>query len=305
MFTGHVTLTGICHNIGGQMDFAINVVVPAAQAFIMFSLGLGLQVSDFKRVIMGGKVVLLGIICQIGLLPLFTFGLIHLFDLTPAFAAGIMLLAFCPGGVSSNVISKLSKGDIALAVSLTAVTSLLAFLTLPPLATLAVLYFMKESAPDFSITDVALFTFFLTTVPVMLGVLIRHLAPTFSARTEGILSNIAVGLWLVLLLGIFAGSRQLIMDMMPILGPVLMALPFGLVIMGWFVGRATGVGIRQSKTLAIETSVQNSPLGIAVAGVIMGTTTGFSDLALPSAIYSVTMYLIILPAIFLFRRIKT
>lgn len=284
------------------MDFAINVVVPAAQAFIMFSLGLGLTVADFSRVFSGGRAVVLGVVGQVILLPLVAFAMVKLFGLSPVFAAGTMLLAFCPGGVSSNVISKLSKGDLALSVSLTAVTSLLAFITVPPLATWAVLHFMGEAAPDFTIGEVALFTFLLTTVPVLMGVAIRHVFPNGAARIEGGLSNVAVGLWAVLILGIFYGSRDLILSLMPVLGPILLMLPFALLLLGLFVGRLFGLNIYQSKTLSVETSVQNSPLGIALAGVIMGTTTGMSELALPSALYSVTMYLIVIPAIFLFRR---
>ena len=117
------------------MDFAINVVVPAAQAFIMFSLGLGLRLIDFRRVFTGGRAILVGVVCQIVLLPVIAFGVVTYFELKPIFAAGVMLLSFCPGGVSSNVISKLSRGDLALSVSLTAVTSLMAFITVPPLAT--------------------------------------------------------------------------------------------------------------------------------------------------------------------------
>lgn len=285
------------------MDFAINVVVPAAQAFIMFSLGLGLTVSDFERVFKGGRAVVLGVIGQVVLLPVIAFATISVFDLSPVFAAGTMLLAFCPGGVSSNVISKLSRGDLALSVSLTAVTSLLAFITVPPLATWAVFHFMGEAAPDFTIGEVALFTFLLTTVPVLTGVAIRQAFPVAASRVEGILSTLAVLLWAVLILGIFFASRNLILSMMPVLGPALMTLPFALLLLGYFVGRLFGISVYQSKTLAVETSVQNSPLGIALAGVIMGTTSGMSELALPSALYSVTMYLVVVPAIFVFRRL--
>lgn len=284
------------------MDFAINVVVPAAQAFIMFTLGLGLTFVDFRRVFTGGRAVLIGVLCQIVFLPLVAFGLVLAFDLPPVFAAGVMLLSFCPGGVSSNVISKLSQGDLALAVSLTALTSLLAFITVPPLAAFSILYFMGEAAPEFSITELSLFTFMLTTVPVMTGVLVRAVLPRLAARVEGFLSTFAVVLWVILLLGIFYGSRDIITQWMGELGPVLMVLPFTLLVAGLILARMLGISVTQSKTVAIETSVQNSPLGIALAGAIMGTTTGLSELALPSGLYSITMYLITLPAIFVFRR---
>lgn len=215
-----------------------------------------------------------------------------------------MLLAFCPGGVSSNVISKLSRGDLTLAVSLTAVTSVIAFIAVPPLTALAILHFMAEEAPEFSITELSLFTFMLTTVPVMTGVVLRQILPRLAQKVEGFLSTFAIVLWAVLLLGIFYGSREIIIEWMDDLGPSLIALPFALMVIGYFLARAMSVSRTQSKTVSIETSVQNSPLGIALAGVIVGGAGGaLSDLALPSGLYSITMYLVTLPAIFVLRRI--
>ncbi|MEO3413110.1 bile acid:sodium symporter family protein [Roseovarius sp. CAU 1744] len=285
------------------MDFAIQVILPAAQAFIMFSLGLGLTLADFGRVFRGGKALLIGIVCQIVLLPIVAFGIVSGFDLPPVLAAGAMLVAFCPGGVSSNVITKLARGDLALAVSLTAVTSLIAFMTVPPLAALAIVHFMGEAAPEFSISNLAVFTFVLTTVPVMTGVLVRHVFAAFSIRVEKFLSNLAVILWLILLVFLFVGNWDLVARTFEMMGPALLLLPFVLMVMGWGAGRLLGVSRTQSKTLSIETSIQNSPLGVALAGAIMGTTAGISELALPSGLYSITMYVVALPAILLFRRI--
>jgi BASS family bile acid:Na+ symporter len=285
------------------MDFAIQVILPLAQAFIMFSLGLGLTTADFGRVFRGGKAIVIGVICQIVLLPIVAFGVISAFNLPPILAAGGMLLAFCPGGVSSNVISKLSRGDLALAVSLTAVTSLIAFMTIPPLAALTIRHFMGETAPEFSIGNLSLITFILTTVPVMSGVLVRHFMSGFAIRVEKKFNTAALSLWFVLLIFLFLGNLDLVALTFREMGVALMVLPAILMLLGWFTGRILGVSRTQSKTLSIETSIQNSPLGVALAGIIMGTTTGVSELALPSGLYSITMYLIALPAIFLFRQI--
>ena len=285
------------------MDFAVNVIVPAAQAFIMFSLGLGLELDDFKRVFTRRKAFLIGAVSQVLLLPLVAFVVVMSFDLSPALAAGIMILSFCPGGVSSNVLAKLSHGDLALSVSLTAVVSLLAFVTVPPLVTWSVLYFMGQNAPDFTITDIAVTTFLLTTVPVLIGILVRHVFTGLARRVERPLGTLAVTLWVLIVGGIFVAHRDLIIGLMPTLGPSLLTLPLALVVMGWLLGRLFRLDVREAKTVSIETGVQNSPLGIVLAGVIMGTTTGFSELALPSALYSVTMYIVTIPLMFLFRRL--
>ena len=286
------------------MDFAINVVVPAAQAFIMFSLGLGLEVDDFKRVFQRRTAFAIGAFSQIVLLPLTAFVVVLAFDLPPVMAAGIMLLSFCPGGVSSNVITKLARGDLALSVSMTAVTSVLAFVTVPPLATWAVLYFMKENAPDFSFYEIAIFTFLVTTLPVLTGIFVRHFMNGLARRLESPLQNVAVVFWALLILALFVANRDLIITYMPTLGYSTMTLPLVLMIIGLIFGKILGLNKTETKTIGIETSVQNSPLGITLAIVITGTSTTLGEvpMALPSALYSITMYLIVLPFMFYFRR---
>lgn len=129
------------------MDFAVNVVFPMAQAFIMFSLGLGLETEDFRRVFSRGRAFVIGALAQIVLLPLIALCIVLALNLPPVLGAGLMLLSFCPGGLSSNVITKLSPGDLALSVSMTAVTSVIAFLTVPMLATWAILFLMGPRRP--------------------------------------------------------------------------------------------------------------------------------------------------------------
>lgn len=290
------------------MELAIQVILPLAQAFIMFSLGLSLTINDFARVFRGGRTLMIGVVCQIILLPIVAFGIVLAFDLPPILAAGTMLLAFCPGGVSSNVISQLSRGDLALAVSLTTVTSLIAFVTVPPLAALAIQHLMEESAPEFSILGLSIFTFILTTVPVVTGVLVRHFFSQFAIRLETPLNRAAIGLWAVLVLFLFAGNWELLQRALTEALPALLTLPLVLMVLGWGLGRTLGVSRTQSKTLSIETSIQNSPLGVALAGAIMGpaaATNGLSELAYPTGLYSLTMYLVALPAVILFRRIDT
>ncbi|MCV6587384.1 MAG: bile acid:sodium symporter family protein [Marinibacterium sp.] len=285
------------------MDFAINVVVPAAQAFIMFSLGLGLEVDDFKRVFTRRTAFAIGAFSQIVILPLVAFCVVMVLDMPPVMGAGLMLLSFCPGGVSSNVITKLSRGDLALSVSMTAVTSVIAFITVPPLATWSILYLMGEQAPDFSFFDIAIFTFLVTTLPVLTGVFVRAVLNKLARRLEKPLQNVAVVFWALLVAALFVANRDVLIEYMPTLGYATMLLPFALVLVGLAISRIFGLNKTEGKTVSIETSVQNSPLGITLAIVITGTSTNFAEvpLALPSALYSVTMYLVVLPVMFFFR----
>jgi BASS family bile acid:Na+ symporter len=285
------------------MDFAVNVVVPAAQAFIMFSLGLGLEVDDFRRVFSRRTAFAIGAISQIVILPLVAFCVVLMLDLPPVFAAGLMLLSFCPGGVSSNVITKLSRGDLALSVSMTAVTSMIAFITVPPLATWSILYLMGEAAPDFSFFDIAIFTFMVTTLPVLTGILVRAVFNSLARKLERPLQNIAVVFWVLLLAALFAANWGVVMENLATLGTATMLLPLILMIVALVVSRIFGLSRTEARTVGVETSVQNSPLGITLAIVITAGSTNFAEvpLALPSALYSITMYVIVLPFMFLFR----
>ncbi|MEM6306296.1 MAG: bile acid:sodium symporter, partial [Pseudomonadota bacterium] len=166
------------------MEFLINVILPLSLAIIMLSLGVGLTGADFARVAQRPRAFAVGAFAQVLLLPLAALVIIQLFGLAGEIAVGFMLLSFCPGGVTSNIISKLARGDVALSVSLTAVVSLLSILTVPLLTAWAVTRFMGDAGPDVSVTSLALAMFAITTVPVLLGVALRRFAPALAARIE-------------------------------------------------------------------------------------------------------------------------
>lgn len=284
------------------MDFLINVVLPLSLAIIMLSLGVGLEMADFRRVAERGRAFLIGAVSQVVLIPLTAFLVLMIFDLPPEIALGIMLLSFCPGGVTSNILSKLSKGDVALSVSLTAVISLMSILTVPVLAAWSVAYFMGEDAPDVSITGLAIALFLITTLPVAMGIALRHFARDFALRIEPGLSTLALVLFVLIVIAALAGNWQLFVDNVTIMGEALVALNIALLLIGLGLGRAGGLSWTEMKTISIETGIQNSTLGITLAGLISGVTDGFSGMALPAAVYGITMYLVALPFVFWFRR---
>ncbi|NNE52620.1 MAG: bile acid:sodium symporter family protein, partial [Sulfitobacter sp.] len=158
------------------MDILINVLLPISLAIIMLSLGIGLTLADFARVAIRPKAFAIGAVSQVLLLPIAALAITGVFGLVGALGVGVFLLALCPGGVTSNIISKLAKGDVALSVSLTAIISLLSILTVPILAAWAVDHFMGNAAPPVSVTSLALAMFLITTLPVAIGVAIRHFA---------------------------------------------------------------------------------------------------------------------------------
>ncbi|WP_171212281.1 bile acid:sodium symporter family protein [Ruegeria sp. HKCCA5426] len=284
------------------MDLIINVGLPLSLAIIMLSLGIGLEVADFRRVLSRGYPFAIGAISQIILLPVAAFATVKLFALPPEIAVGFMLLSFCPGGVTSNILSKLAKGDVALSVSLTAVISLLSMLTVPILAAWSIAHFMGEDAPEVSITGLAIALFLITTLPVAIGVSIRHFATGFANRVDAPLSKLATILFVLIVIAALAGNWQLFVDNLSVMGAGLITLNIALLLIGLGLARAANLSWDESKTVSIETGIQNSTLGITLAALITGTESGFSPLALPSAVYGITMYAVALPLILWFRR---
>ncbi|MEM6372491.1 MAG: bile acid:sodium symporter family protein [Pseudomonadota bacterium] len=284
------------------MDILLNVVLPLSLAIIMFSLGIGLTLGDFARVLKAPRAFAAGAVAQVIVLPLVAFATAIAFGLPPALAAGLMLLSFCPGGVTSNVISKWAQADVALSVSLTAIISLLSLATVPALTAWAVTYFMAEDAPEISIASLTLAVFAITTVPVCLGVAVRHVATGFANRVEPVLSIMSSALFVVIIIAAIAANWSLFTENLATLGPSLITLNVVLMGLGLGIARLARLNWHQTKTIAVETGIQNGTLGIALGTLIANQPDGFmSPLTLPSAIYGVTMYLVAAPFILWFR----
>jgi BASS family bile acid:Na+ symporter len=283
------------------MDILINIVLPLSLAIIMLSLGIGLSLADFLRVAKRPRAFGVGALAQVVLLPLVAYGIVRLFALPPEIAVGVMLIALCPGGVTSNILSKLARGDVALSVSLTAVISLLSILTVPVLAAWTVRHFLGEAAPDVSVTGLALAMFLITTLPVLLGLGIRHFAERAADRIEPVLSALATGLFVLIVLAALAGNWSLFVENLAALGPALIVMNAGLMVLGLAIAALAGLGRTESRTISIETGIQNATLGITLAALISGQSEGFSAIALPSAVYGITMYLVALPFLAWFR----
>lgn len=287
------------------MDVLISVVLPLGLAFIMFTLGVGLTPADFARVGQRPLAFFIGALNQSILLPLVTFICVLAFGIRAEMAVGFMILAACPGGVTSNVISKLAKGDVALSVSLTAVISLASVVTVPLILGLSMGYFMGDAAPEIDITKTAVTMFALTVVPVTLGLGARAIAPAAMTRAEPKLSAVATILFAVIVLAALAANWALFVENIVVIGPALLVLLVALTTIGFVVPRLLGRSVTEAKTISVETGVQNSTLGIAVAAIIVGGEGGFTAYALPSAVYGILMYLIILPVVLKYRRIGT
>lgn len=282
------------------MDILLNIGLPLALAFIMFSLGLGLTPQDFARVARAPKAFLVGAGAQLLLLPVVAFALLQVFPVEGALAVGVMILSFCPGGVTSNMLTRLAGGSVALSISLTAVISLVSALTVPFLVVWAAGYFEGAAAPEVNVAALAVTMFLITMVPVLLGLACRAMAPALTIRIEPAVFRAAAALFVLIVLAALAANWRLFADNLLGLGPLLVVLNLALLALGMALARAMGLNREEGIAIAVEAGVQNATLGITVGGLIAGSA--LSAYGLPSGVYGITMYLVTLPVIFLVLR---
>lgn len=280
----------------------IDVALPLSLAFIMFSLGFGLTFADFGRVLAMPRAALTGMVLQVIAVPLVAFVLLKLVNLPPALAFGVMILAFCPGGVTSNILTKLAGGNVALSITLTAIVSLLSVVTVPILVDWAAGAFLGEAALQINVTGIAISMFAITAVPVLIGLFLRFVAKDFAERTESVISTIAVVLFVVIVIAALATNWQMFIDNIGLLGPLLIGMNALLLILGVLIARGVGLSGGDGLCISVEMGVQNAALGITVAGLV-AKTGGIPEFAVPAALYGVTMYVVTIPGMFVLRAI--
>ncbi len=280
----------------------IDVALPLSLAIIMFSLGFGLTFSDFGRVLTMPKAVIVGVLLQVMAVPAVAYLMVSFTSLPPAMAFGVMLLSFCPGGVTSSILTKLAGGTVALSITLTAVVSLLSVVTVPALVGWAATTFLGGDAPVINVTAIGMSMFVITAIPVAIGVLLRFVAPTFANTNERRVSAVALVLFVVIVMAALATNWDMFVANIGGLGPILMTLNVVLLIAGVVVARTLGLSGPDGLCISVEMGVQNAALGIAVAGLI-AQTGGIPEYAIPAAVYGITMYLVTLPGMFILRKI--
>lgn len=276
----------------------LKLFLPLSLAVIMFSLGLGLTLNDFGRILSRPTAFATGAINQIFLLPIIAFIIILMFGLSGELAVGLMILSFCPGGVTSNMLTRIAGGDVALSVTLTGVISLLSMFTVPLLLAFSVGYFMGLDAPEVSITSLAISMFLITTVPVALGMLVRHFLPRLAAGLDAPVAWLAAILFILIVVAAIALNWDTLVENLPILGPAVITLNIVLLAAGTLSGRMFGADKTETTAVSIETGIQNATLGITAGSLIAESAAALPPFSLPSAVYGVTMYIVTLPFVF-------
>ncbi|MGW4635067.1 bile acid:sodium symporter family protein [Nocardia sp. NPDC004415] len=265
----------------------VTVGLPLALAVIMFGLGLSLTVADFTRIAKTPRVVAIALICQVVVLPVIAFGLVLAFGLPPILAVGMMLLAASPGGTTANLFSHLFRGDVALNVSLTAVNSVLAVVTVPLVTNFAIDYFEPSGGADAIGLQIGkvVQVFAIVLVPVALGMLVRRWSQDFATRMERpVRIGSAVTLVLVIVGAILSDSGA--DDALADVGVITLVFCLISLTIGYLVPRLLGIRTRQAIACSMEVGLHNSTIAITIALSVIGST----EMAMPAAVYGVVMF---------------
>ena len=270
------------------MNFVTDVILPLALAFIMFTLGLGLSISDFSNVFKKPKNFLIGLISQLIFLPIVGLILVIIWPLPVEIAIGVMLIAAAPGGVTSNILTFFARGDVALSVSLTAVMSLLSAVSVPIVLAISIGLIGDSSLPEsIFLTGIAMSMFLIVTLPVLLGMGVRSFLNSLTLKIEKSARFISTLLFVLVLLGAILAERENVFSYFAQTGLVVLALNILMMIIAFYWSGFFGTGISQKKAIAIECGLQNGTLAIFV-----GTTVfGGGLYIIPAATYSLIMYL--------------
>jgi len=284
---------------------SIDVLLPAALAFIMFSVGLALQAADFRRVFVRPRALLIGLAGQLVLVPLAALAVVLAFDLPPLLGIGLMVLAACPGGASSGFLTHLARGNTALSLTLTVISSLAALLTFPLLVklVLATLGGHVFGGGGSQLAELPVGTLIgsvlvVTTLPILTGMLLRHKAPAFTARAEPLVGRVATLFFGAIVLATFVSHQQTILSNLLSIGPATLVLNFA--VMGCAYGLVVLVGAqrRDAVAVAMECGLQNAGLAIFVAVVLLREP----ELAVAAVVYALTMNFGALGLMFVTRR---
>ncbi len=270
-----------------QESIFTTVILPIALALIMLGMGLSLKWSDFQRITKYPKAVSVGLLSQIVLLPIIGFAIAKIIPMPPAIAVGLMIIAVCPGGVSSNMITYLAGGDVALSVTLTVFSSLITIVTIPLLTNLALNHFMGQSAAiALPIGTTMGQIFLITIIPIAIGMYIQQQFPELAHKLEKVTSRLALGFLalIILILVIREWSRLPDFIMQAGLGVILLNLLS--MTAGFLISKLLKLNTAQQICVSIEVGIQNGTLAIAIAATLLAN----QDMAIPAAIYSLFMY---------------
>lgn len=285
-----------------QGDLITQVGLPAGLMLIMFSLGVGLVVADFRRVFAHPRAFVVGVVCHFVLLPLVAFLAMKAWGFTGSIAVGFMILAACPTGTTSNLLTLYARGDVALALSFTAFAGIVSIVTVPFIVGFALEHFLGAGRQvAFPAGQAMAQIFVILGVPVMLGMALRARFPALADRIQKPLGTVALVVFILIVAAAIAKHFALFRENTAALAPPIVAIMAVMLALGYGLSRAAGVERRQAVTVAIESSIQNVTLALVIASTLLRDNV----MMLPGTIYGVLMYVVAAVFVLIARRLVT
>ena len=265
------------------------IFLPVSLAIIMFGMGLTLVIGDFVRIFTYPKAVLIGLINQIILLPIIGFSIVVLFNLSPTMATGVMILSLCPGGPTSNLITQVSRGNIGLSVTLTALASLITVFTIPVLLSEAIAYFTGNTGVviELPVLQTMLQILVISVIPIAIGMMIRKRNEGFALRMEKPMRTASTVLFVIIFLVIIIANKDNLVQAMKEVGLATLLLNLLTMGLGFLTAKLFGIAGNSQITITIESGIQNGTLAFVIATTILNNF----EMGLPTGAYSIWMFI--------------
>jgi len=277
----------------------VTKIAPLALALIMLGLGLGLTAQDFTRVTKYPKDFFIGLICQMILLPIIAFGLIKILNTPTELALGVMIIAAAPGGVTSNVLTKFANGDVALSVSLTAIISLISIVSVPFIIFYSAdLLGVTYLSTSISMIGISLKMFFVVTLPVVIGMIIRHFATNYIISKTIWVQRISIFLFIIVFFAIWIEEWDKIISFIVRAGTIALTLNVIMMVVGYYIAKMFASGASQRKCISLECGLQNGTLAVFVSSQL------FNEIVymVPTAAYALIMFITSIAFVFIIRK---
>jgi len=277
----------------------VTKIAPIALALIMLGLGMNLKIQDFVRVVKFPKDFLVGFFCQMIVLPIIAFALIKLLNTPIELALGVMIIAAAPGGVTSNVLTKFADGDVALSITLTAIISLISIVSVPFIVFLSIdLLNIDYVLKDISMLSISLKMFFVVTIPVLVGMIIRHFSESFILNNILLFQRISIALFAIVFIAIYIEEWDNIVSFIVRAGFIALILNIVMMIVGFYVAKFFATGVAQQRCISLECGLQNGTLAVFVS------TQLFDEMIyiVPTAAYALVMMVTSLIFLYLIKK---
>lgn len=271
-----------------ESSFLTAVLLPLSLFIIMMGMGLSLTLQDFRRVLVYPKAVLVGLVNQLILLPLIGFAFANVFGLPPLLAVGLMVLAASPGGVTSNLITHLARGDTALSISMTAVSSVVTVITLPLIVSFSLEHFLSQSQQiELPVLQTIGQILAITAVPVAIGMFVRHRNEAFALRMDRPVRIFSTIIFIAIMAAAILKEREILVDAFKAVGLSTLCLNLAMMVLGYTSSVLLRLDLRQAIAISIETGLQNGTLALVVTGSILMQP----EMSITPAVYSLVMFL--------------